>query len=73
MKFTRKFLDGYLTYENGDIGSSIKEGDGVITRIFKIIGDTFYGLFIGLLSFFLIGGGILLAIWLLGLLLKGCA
>lgn len=70
MKFTRKFLDGYITYDEND---AFFEADGCLDLILKTIFSLVYGTILGVFFFFVLGVLAYLAfsflVWLLCLIL----
>lgn len=66
MKFTRKFLDGYITYDEDD---AIVHANSIPGYIFKSIWVLIYGTVLGVLFTFLLGFlayiGFSAAVWLL--------
>lgn len=51
MKFTRKFLDGYVTYDEND---SIVNANSLVGYIFKGIFAILWGTILGIIMFFVI-------------------
>lgn len=70
MKFTRKFLDGYITYDESD---SIVNANSFVGFIFKGICALIWGTFIGLIMFAIVAAlayfGFNAIVWVLSAIL----
>lgn len=65
MKFTKKFLDGYVTYDK-----PLFRANNIFTWCIKMIGCMIYGLGLGFFYILVIGGGLIGLISLLNWLVS---